>query len=380
MLHNDRWSNTGDTLRDHTKVGGSDISQERKSTNLGFQVSGLDENGLESLENIGDQAGWQYWEASNTRPFGSWSFSVPVIHKSGKLYPIKANNLGVDANYIAKDLVETSTPNNFAVVRNATGAEVAQDQIGLVVQCLNQDSHELIFISTGAATITLARIAWNYSFQTDFSEGEIVSYDEETQNYIGTGELVWIDWKESTTVQFETAGNLTIFEISLKQAEHDRGGDIRSLYRAVLCRIDQGMRITHTETRDRVNYVTDITDDSAPTKEPGMPFILGNALQVKFLSWELAVGGRPWVSPIGSTISTTIGEVEKPNLAIARLALDWDLSTSENYSFLEVMETGRGQPFYFQPINPQMLDKSLNTYEFAENETTYAIYKRVIEE
>jgi len=87
---------------------------------------------------------------------------------------------------------------------------------------------------------TFCRVAWNFSEEQDLSEAETVTYNSSTDKWTGTGTKIWIDWKRSRSVKFETAGTNTIFEAHLVAAEHTRANQTRKLYRLTNCVDDAG--------------------------------------------------------------------------------------------------------------------------------------------
>jgi len=352
------------------------VDLEYRDVHAGFMIINQQPDELEPIDYVfdhkGDECGWIYWDA-NTRLFGSWAQGVPVIYSSGLVYPILNQSLSPDTSYQGKTLTNSPVYNDRTKIRNATGSTVENGQTGIAMQCLNQDSFEIIFISTGVTQAASARIAWNYSIDADLSEGEFVAYDEGSGEYPGTGEKIWIDWQLSRSVRFETAGTNTIFQISLVNGEETRGGETRALYRAITCIQDFGSEISHLRAINRSNFINYALPTHVPVPTGNLKFSVKNALEGELLS-EDQVNSEVWDNYEGAKIFTLIGADYIQNMVVARIPRDWDVSAiSSNFRWLEIVP-GWGQPWLFRPIRPNL--KDLDTDEYQSSSVSSTRYKR----
>jgi len=184
----------------------------------------------------------------------------------------------------------------------------------------------------------LARVRWDYQYSRDESEAEIITYNNDTGEITDAGTVIWIDTIQSAQIQFETAGDETLFEVKKVQDDFARDGTIRDLYRVTHCRKDGGSTITHMQVTDRTV-----------------------GLHGRLLSYPPEAILPPWNNPAGY-IGTTINGMEQANFCTARIAKQWDLDGPEDYKYLELSDLGRGWPFYFRPVKPTMHNPSTLVY------------------
>jgi|GEM_PF-3553761 len=201
------------------------------------------------------------------------------------------------------------------------------------------------------------RVAWKYGDEGDFSEGETVTFDANTDTWTGTGTKIWVDWDLSKAVKFETAGTNTIFEAKIVKADHERLNQTRDLYRLISCASDNGETITHV---DKIS-------------------VSANKLSGYLLSNDVIP--FPWLSSEGNRINTIIDVNTLPNSMQFRIPKEWDtLDLIANWKFVEVADISKSLPFYAIPIRPIMEDTEANIYNsyYEDGQSkTIATYKRV---
>ena len=211
-------------------------------------------------------------------------------------------------------------------------------------------------IGGGGESTTYARIAWNYDLTGDLSEAEIVTWNAETSEWVGSGTLVWISVEYSSACKFETAGTGTIFEVKLVTALYNRNGTVRDLYKTKAVYLDAGSKITHC-------YTT--------AKDVG---------NVRLICQMLARGQQNpvWSGLESAKIKTQIGAPVITNTLPIRLPEGWDITGSEDYNYLELLMMERGLFLYFRPIRPVKNDNEIEVYRSAETygEGTIATYRR----
>lgn len=204
-----------------------------------------------------------------------------------------------------------------------------------------------------------ARIRWNFAEVSggafvDLSEGQIVDID----GNVGEIELVWIDYRKSSGVFFNTAGNSTIFQVRKIAEGVRRDGATRDLYLAETVIKDEGQSIRYVEISDKQN-----------------------------LAARLLSGDAPWLDPNNNSIKTQIGQQIQDNFVIAKIPQQWDIvANGADYKYLEVSDLSRGIDVFFSPICPTPVDKDflenglMESAEKMNNETPIATYKlKVVE-
>lgn len=324
----------------------TDINAEDKASQQGCIVTDQsEETTLYTTENQGDEQGWLWWGA-NTRAIGSYAqLALAIVSRDGYILPVHNHVLTGDVLYAEKQLITTTAADDPTKVLQLGGDAPEVGEIGLVVQSLNDESHEQFFfpLTAGGDSTRLARVRWNCALSGDFSEAEIVSLDE-FDNIIASGEVVWISWRESKSCRFESAGNATLFEIKLSKNEETRGTITRSLYSVVRTRRDEGYKITHGHT---------IAKDFS-----------NNRLICELLSTEKL--SPVWSAPLASRIVTTIAGNDGENILPMRLSSEWIIDT-ENYNYVEPADyQGFGAPMLFRPIRPVKYDNTTLIYTSAE--------------
>uniref|UniRef100_A0A6H1ZGI7 Uncharacterized protein n=1 Tax=viral metagenome TaxID=1070528 RepID=A0A6H1ZGI7_9ZZZZ len=199
------------------------------------------------------------------------------------------------------------------------------------------------------------RVAWNYSSEGDFSEGETVTYNATTDAWTGTGTKIWVDWEKSKAVKFETAGTFTIFEAKILKPNHVRKNQTRDLYRLISCVEDGGFCITHIEKIDIAEGLIS-------------GYVLSNDDVL-----------LPWIGADGNRIVTTIDVAEIPNIIQTRIPKEWDTGVG-NWKFVEIADISKALPWYAIPVRPIMEDPETsmyNSYYSDGQDITIATYKRV---
>lgn len=148
---NDNQNQGWKTYRDHTP----DVTDlDRRSTRQGIIIVTQDDTtGKYNVQLPGDEGGWLHWGA-NTRVFGSWSQAVPAIKtEENGLRPILDKTLALDSSFAYK----TASSIVGDVTKYREAEETEDGTPGILLQCLNQDSHEQIFFPLGASQI---RVDW----------------------------------------------------------------------------------------------------------------------------------------------------------------------------------------------------------------------------
>jgi len=317
------------SFREHS----ADVPLEQKATKKGYQVDAYDTaTGEYTVSLPGDLSGAAFWE-KDTRAVAAWGFAYPVrVTAQGTILPILDKTLAADQSFAGKTVNVTGGGNNSAIVRSVGEEAPDVDTFGIVLQCPNQDSHEQIFFPTGGGTVsvTYARIRWDADFDGDVSEGELVSFDEETEQWIATETIVWIRAKSAKAVKFNTAGDGTIFEVRKWLDTFSRKETVRPLYYVSRCVEDGGDRITHFKTVRKKNDLTE-------------------------LQGELLSDARfdpPWDNSATARIPTTIAGSAKENIFSVELPKKWDITGPEQWQYLEIDRVDFGFPNRFRPIRP----------------------------
>ena len=220
-------------------------------------------------------------------------------------------------------------------------------------------------VHPGHKTKQHARIAWNIDIDgTDKSEAEFVY--KENGNWLGTGQLIWIEYEESKGIAFETAGTNTIFQVEKVKTNLDRGApgtpDVRDSYRALMCVQDSGYRITHFKT---------------VTKAPKLTGRLLAAEKVPTTSvWrDVETNG----DNSDAYIKTQLFLQVKFNVIAGNLSSEWNLSGAETYTWLRKSGHKHGLNMLVAPINPKFTGANF-IWESSETNiagtTTIATYKK----
>lgn len=199
-------------------------------------------------------------------------------------------------------------------------------------------------IGGGGESTVYARIRWDHDGEIDYSEGEILTYDADTDDYTATGTLIWIDFASSRAIRFETGGNGTIFEVRRTRESVDRVGKVRDLYVVKQCREDAGHEITHFR----------VTNKSGGGTYGALGWIMSD--------YGDEALNAPWLNEDGAKILTTIGGIDQANRTLCRIPREWDLSQVEDFKFLEISSGGRGLPFLFRPIRPRLDSNTTPVY------------------
>ncbi len=211
----------------------------------------------------------------------------------------------------------------------------------------------IVISDSGSPTVNV-RVAWNFNFTEDLTEGEVVNYDPVTEKWTGSGTKVWIDWSLSKAVKFETGGDNTIFQADLVVTDKVRRNQTRDLYKLTLCTDDSGSAITHLYTKN-----TEI-----------------NMLEGELLSSDL--GELPWLGLESSKILTQIGGSFLINKMKCRVPKEWNTAEG-NWQYVELTDFSRSLPYYFSPARPIMSDPMLKKYDSwyeGNNSLTIATYYR----
>lgn len=205
----------------------------------------------------------------------------------------------------------------------------------------------------GGATTILARVRWewNENNNEDYSEAEAVTYDATTGYYTQTGTLYWIDAKLSKGVQFESAGDGTVFEIKKIATDFVRKNITRDLARIVLCVDDRGKTISHARKISQGSYL--------------------------YCDFHNDLNGKPWTNVSNAEIKTTIGTTYLKNSSTVRIPRDWQMFGG-GYNWTEINDVARGLPFGFRPVSPQLKSRIEGLWESTEifNGETIGQYKR----
>lgn len=225
------------------------------------------------------------------------------------------------------------------------------------VKCVFHGGKWQWYVAVDTSTSTLyARIRWNYDIEQDLSEGELVTYNDASDEFVPTGTRIWIDQAKSRQVQFWTAGDYTIFEITLVKENVTRGTQTRHLYRVTQCVKDTGHKITHFTTEQQH---------------------LEGQLTGLLLSTDL--DAAPWNNPESSYIETTIVSMGLRNKVLCKIPAQWQTVTDQNYKYLEASDFSRGQPLWFRPIRPTLDNLESEIYasgQLLSNDNPCAYYKR----
>lgn len=250
--------------------------------------------------------------------------NVSYIHTAAEFYQVSSTNHG-PLEFQADVFPDLAPPEETPYT---VETKLAYDAVGGTWRWFTQIG------GSGESTV-YARIRWNHDGENDLSEGEILTFDADADEYTATGTLIWIDWESSLAIQFETGGDDTIFEVRKTREDVDRNGKVRDLYVVKMCREDAGHEITHFR-------VTQKTGGSH-----------------KVLGWPMTDYGdvdlnAPWLNEDGAKILTTIGGIQYASITLARLPREWDLALVEDYRFLELSGQGRGLPWLFRPIRPRL--------------------------
>jgi hypothetical protein len=343
-------------FRDHI----TDSPPGYKSVQQGMQADDQSETDASfTTSNNGDETGWCFWK-ENTRNLGAYAQIFPVIVQSGNtLRPLAGQGLTADTSFNQKTLVSAAVTDDHTKVRNLGNDMPSVGEFGLVTQCVEQDSHEQVFVPLATTPTTkYAKIRWDYdTIEGDTSEGELVTYNASSDTWSDTNQIVWVDLKAARGVKFETAGDDTIFEMRFWRSNVSRGSDTRDLYIPTQCIFDTGKRITHFQTIEK-DMLTNL--------------LVGNFLSEDNLS-------TPWTDPLTAQITTSIGLSNSPNRMQARFDTEWAISGVEPYQFMEMDRLDRGFPFYFRPIRPVLDSNTEQIYRSAIeiNSVSIAAYRKV---
>jgi hypothetical protein len=326
----------------------TDVAQEWKANQFGVTITDQnDQTGAYTTESLGDESGWVFWETASTtgayRATGSWAQSwLVLVGAAGAIRPVYDGALTADTSFAIKTVIITTSTGDPTLVRAVDGVVPAVGTYGVVHQGSAHDNYALVFvpIGGGGASFLKARIKWYVDLEGDRSEGELVTYDPLTNLYTPTGTLIYIDYNKSRPCKFETAGDNTIFAVTLINPLHDRFGVERELYACVYCEQDLGHRITHLK-RSAANAT-----------------VLFGAI----ISEDKALPDKPWENISNGLVKTTLAGVPQNNVLLTRVPKEWDL-TKGSWDWLELNDLSQGQPFYFRPIEPIMADPITNLWE-----------------
>lgn len=142
--------------REHT----TGVDNDFKNIQQGFCTTAQsDTTGDYTREASGDEQGWVYVHYSGTarHEIGSWAQAVPAFHRAsdGKIIPILNKSLAVDTDFAAK--TSATSGNDYSLVR--ISGDDANGTPGILTQCLNDDSYELIFFPIGDARIRVDHLS-----------------------------------------------------------------------------------------------------------------------------------------------------------------------------------------------------------------------------
>lgn len=188
---------------------------------------------------------------------------------------------------------------------------------------------------------THARIAWFFDeTHGDISIGEILKLLPDG-TVLATEQKVWIDFEESKGVRFDTAGNLSIFEIERIKIDVEKQNPanvaeniILDVYKAVISVRDNGKIITHARLKQKTPEIIAIFASEIPSITVPDDFNEnGESLSNSSMIFTL----------IGTDVIRNKSKIRIPDI--------WDLTT-ENYNFLEKSGEGGFLPLSFRPIRP----------------------------
>jgi len=213
-------------------------------------------------------------------------------------------------------------------------------------------------MTTAESSELIARIAWNFINGEDRSVAQTVFWDEVEEKYLPIeGEdkkIVWIDYGKSMGVTFGSAGDNTIFKLSLIKKEVTRGGITRDLYRAIHCIYDLSLNV-----------------DLAEKKE-----VFRNLLLCYMASSDAS---SFW--DFDRRLRTTIDNVEIENVFVVTMPAEWLPWDEDINQWLEIMTWCEGLQSYYRPIRPALKNNSLSyDYESLEkntdSETSISSYRK----
>ena len=135
--------------REHT-LG---VPLENKAIQTGCEIDDQTDDGQYVLSKAGDEVGWGWWDKA-TRVQGAWGQIFPcLVGAANTVRPVLNQGLGADSSFETKELVLVAAADDPTKVRVAVGELPAEGTLGLIVQAITQNTHELLFFPSVASDV-----------------------------------------------------------------------------------------------------------------------------------------------------------------------------------------------------------------------------------